>query len=316
MTAILNITAPIFLIIFVGYVTVRYGLIPQSALPGMSRFVLYLALPALIFSKLSMMPISELLDLQYIISYSVGCLGVIIAAILVNRFLLKSSLLFSGIKAVGSAQPNSAFIGLPVVMQFFDSPPAQAFAMVLMVENIIALPLALAFIESASAKEGSERKISLVMALSIGKRVILNPIILSVIIGVAFSLFGLRLPEFIQQGLSLMGNGSTPVALIIIGGSLVGVSIRSSLADIALVSGAKLLLHPLLVALMVIYVFPDMSLELKQAVILFAASPMFSTYPIIGGQYGYQSFCSSTLLVATVMGFLSISTVLSLVPLL
>ncbi|WP_290701073.1 AEC family transporter [Amphritea sp.] len=312
MIAIINITAPIFLIILFGFIAVRSTLIPKSALSGMSKFVLFMALPALIFSKISEMPISELVDMQYILSYSAGCLGVLVLGILANRFVLQSTSIFAGIKGLGSALPNSAFIGLPVMLQFFQSPPAQAFAMVILVENIILFPVALAFIEFASAKEGEHKKISLGMVSSIGKKVMLNPIIQSVICGVVFSLSGLALPEFAEQGLVLLGAGSAPVALIIIGGSLVGVSIRSSLADIAIVSGFKLLLHPLIVGLMVVFVFPGMATEMKQAAVLFAASPMLSIYPIIGGQYGYQTFCSGALLVATILSFFSVSVVLSL----
>lgn len=316
MSAIFNITAPIFLIIFTGFIVVRVGLISQGALPGMSKFVLFIALPSLIFSKLSIMPISELLDLDYIISYTTGSLGVLICGILVSRYLLKSSATFSAVKGLGCVIPNSAFIGLPVMLQFFDSVPTQAFAMVMLVENIILFPVAIALIESASAKELSGRSLSFGMMLSIGKRVLKNPIIQSVIYAVTFSLFGWRLPEFAEQGLSLLGAGSAPVALIIIGGALVGVSIRSNITGIAVVSGFKLLIHPLIVGLMVVFVFPSMATEMKQAVVLFAASPMLSVYPIIGGQYGYQAFCSGTLLVGTILSFFSVSAILAILPML
>jgi len=52
--------------------------------------------------------------------------------------------------------------------------------------------------------------------------------------------------------------------------------------------------------------------DLKVAVIIFASVPMFSIYPIIGGEYGEQSFCASTLLITTVLSFFHIECIAAL----
>lgn len=311
MNLILNTTAPIFLLIFIGYTATRAGIIPKNALPGMSKFVLYLSLPALIFSKLSVMPISNIINFEYMSAYAVGCLGALIGSLLFSLYVTKTPALLSCIKSLGSAQPNSAFIGLPVMLQFFTTPVTQAFAMVLLVENILIFPLGLAMIEMAN--QSSSKGLTLATFKPIAAKILKNPIIQGVFISVIFSVFNLRLPDFATTALAVLGSGATPLALIIIGGSLVGVSIRANVADIALVSGFKLVVAPILTALTVLLAFPDMQLPLKQAVILFAAIPMFSTYPIIGGQYNMQAFCSAALLVTTVLAFFSVSTVLFLI---
>jgi len=311
MNLILSTTAPIFLLIFIGHIATRGGIIPQSALPGMSKFVLFLALPALIFSKLSSMPISTIINLEFMGVYAIGCFGALILSLLFSLYISKTPALLSSIKSLGSAQPNSAFIGLPVMLQFFETPVTQAFAMVLLVENILLFPLGLAMIEMANQR--SSAATSLAMLKPIVSKVAKNPIILGVFCSVIFSVFNLQLPDFANQSLNLLGAGATPLALIIIGGSLVGVSVRANIPDIALVSICKLIIAPSITALTVILAFPDMQLQLKQAVILFAAIPMFSTFPIIGGQYGYQGFCSAALLATTVLAFFSVSTVLYLI---
>ncbi|MEH6648673.1 MAG: hypothetical protein V7707_01465 [Motiliproteus sp.] len=72
----------------------------------------------------------------------------------------------------------------------------------------------------------------------------------------------------------------------------------------------KLVLHPLFVALAFSLV-PGVDPILKVTAILFAAMPVLSVYPVFGGIYGQQTFCSSVLLVATVAAFFSISLSLS-----
>ena len=284
MHLILSITAPIFLLIFIGYIATRTGLITPSALAGMSKFVLYLSLPALIFSKLSVVPISAIINLQYMGAYAAGCLGAFFCALLISHYFTKTPALLSCVKSLGSAQPNSAFIGLPVMLQFFTNPITQTFAMVLLVENILIFPLGLAMIEMANQR--SSQGFSLAILRPVATKILKNPIIQAVILSVLFSVLNLEIPDFAGHALTLLGAGATPLALIIIGGSLVGVSIRAYFSDIALVAICKLIVAPLLTALVVVLAVPDMDLQLKQAVILFAAIPMFSTYPIIGGLYG------------------------------
>ncbi|EXJ10136.1 MULTISPECIES: AEC family transporter [Nitrincola] len=304
MQAVLNITAPIFFIIFLGYISVRYRLIPKEMLLGLSRFVLYVALPALIFIKVSSMPIDQLFYPAYLIIYGVGSICALFTGVLISRYLFKDSLGVSGVRGMGSALSNSSFIGFPILLQFFDHAPTQAFAMTVMIENILILPIALIFVEYAFGR--SEHGSIKAQWLGILKRVSTNPIIISVFAGVLFSVLGLSLPAFMDVGLNLLASGAAAAALIVIGGSLVGVSIKGSYSRIGSVSLAKLVIHPLWV-LVFIQFFPTMPNDLKMAAILFAAMPMFSIYPILGGEYGQREFCASTLLVTTLFSFISVS---------
>ncbi|MFC6670482.1 hypothetical protein [Marinobacterium aestuariivivens] len=71
-------------------------------------------------------------------------------------------------------------------------------------------------------------------------------------------------------------------------------------------------MHPLLVSLMILLI-PGLEPQLKAAAVLMASMPMMSIYPIIGGNYGYRSICSSMLLATTLLSFVTISVTLGLV---
>ncbi|ETI59283.1 AEC family transporter [Marinomonas profundimaris] len=306
MEAVINITAPIFFLILVGFLCVRYSFIPQAALPGLSRFVLYLALPSLIFMKLSNMELQEVLHFDYLAVYAVSGLVTFFTIVLFSWKLLGNGLVKAGVRGVGASMSNSAFIGFPVLLQFFDYPLTQAFVMALMVENIILLPVCLIFIETMLGKSESNGKNLFLIVL---KRISTNPMLIALAAGLLFSLLDWRLPSFAGKGLDLLAASAASTALIVIGGSLVGVSIKGHLAPIFLVAVGKLVVFPVM-AMSLLLLTPTMPNELKIAVVIFAAMPMFSSYPIICGEYGERSFCASTLLITTVLSFFTLSVLL------
>lgn len=306
METIISTIAPIFFLILIGFLSVRFSFVPQEIIPSLSRFVLYLALPALIFIKLSNMALHEVLQFDYIAVYAAGGLGTFLITVLLSWRLLKSDLVDAGVRGVGATMSNSAFIGFPIVLQFFDHSLTQAFVMSLMVENIILFPLCLIFIETMLGKSESHDKNLFRVVL---KRISTNPLLITLAAGLLFSLFELSLPSFMSKGFDLLAAGASSAALIVIGGSLVGVTIKGQWAPILLVAFGKLVLFPVIVALCLILT-PNMSDELKTAVVIFASVSMFSSYPIVCGEYGARSFCASTLLITTVLSFFSLSVLL------
>lgn len=74
MLAILTITLPIFLLISTGYIARWSGVIQREQMQGVTIFVLYCALPALIIRALTQHPLEEIFKLNYLIAYGIGSL--------------------------------------------------------------------------------------------------------------------------------------------------------------------------------------------------------------------------------------------------
>lgn len=306
MFAVLPIISPIFIVIAIGFVAVKTELLPKSAVPGMGRFVLYFCLPALIFSTLAHTPIRQVLDPLYLLAYGGGSLlafGLIFAA---SR-LFGSQTSAATLNALGGAICNSAFIGYPVLLQVFGTLPAAAFTMTLLIENLLIMPLTLMILElnRAIAAGGSTRQV----LISFGRRLFSQPILLGILAGLLFSLAGWTLPGVIERSLEFLAHAAAGVALFVIGGSLVGAQIQGDRRAIALITLAKLILHPALVAL-VVWWLPPFDPQLQTIAILAAAMPMLSIYPVLAGHYLEPSRYAATLVVATLGSFLSLSVVL------
>lgn len=84
MADILAITGPIFLLIGLGYASVRAGLYPKASLPALGGFVITFCIPALLLRSLSQRRWAEVANLDYLAAYALGSLAVLAALRLVG----------------------------------------------------------------------------------------------------------------------------------------------------------------------------------------------------------------------------------------
>ncbi len=107
----------------------------------------------------------------------------------------------------------------------------------------------------------------------------------------------------------MLAMSSGPVALFVIGAGLVGLKIRGMRVDMARIVTGKLILHPLIVFSLV-WLMPPMEPVLQIAAVSFACSPMLSIYAVFGQRYGHEGLCAASLMIATSLSFITISTAL------
>lgn len=310
MLNILTITLPIFLIIGVGFIAVRQGFFKKADTMVMGKFVMNIALPPLLFRAISQRSIDEVINGSYLLAYGFGSLLVFALAFILAFIFSGRKLEVSALRGMGSAMSNTAFVGFPVLLQFLGPVAGLAMAMTLMVENILMFPLVLFFAEagiSASKHQGGAR-IHMLVTTVLG-RVVKNPLIIAIALGALFSAFGWSLPPFLDRGLELLANASAAVALFVIGGALVGLSLAGMKKHVGFVLVGKLVLHPLAVFFL-LTLLPPMDRNLTIAAVVLASAPMLSIYPVIGQKYGEEGFCAASLLATTVASFITISAVL------
>lgn len=302
MLAILAIIAPIFLLIGLGYLAVRSGAFPADRLPALGLLVARFALPALILNSLSSRAPGEMLNGHYLAAYAAGSLAMLLLGTGWAMLARQQSLPRAALYGLGMSCSNSAFVGYPIVHQLLGPVATLALALTMVVENLLLLPLGIAL----SQADGNGRD-SFWRAFGrslLGLRS--NPIILAIVAGVLLALLDLQLPAVLAKPVAMLGAASAPVALFLIGGSLVALPLRSMLRDVCMVAGSKLLLHPLLVAAALL-LFAPVEPRLAMAGVLLAAMPMLSIFPIFGQRHDMQGFCAATLLLATMSSFITIS---------
>lgn len=304
MLQILAITAPIFILIGLGFLSARFGLVTQVQAQGMGRFVITFALPALVVHALLQRPLGEVLDLGYLLAYGLGSQLVFWGGLLFTRLVRGEPLSASAITALGMSVSNSGFIGYPIVALVVGPTAGVALALNMLVENLLMIPLALALGLAEMGQQGGSRLRDALRDTFL--RLLRNPVIIGISVGLLLALLEVRLPAVPARVVDMLASASAPVALFVIGASLLGLRAGGLLADVAQLSLGKLVLHPLVV-LLCFQLLPPTDPMLKVAGVLFASAPMMSIYPILGQRFGQEGRCAAALVACTVLAFGSIS---------
>ncbi|MDT4833990.1 2a69: auxin efflux carrier [compost metagenome] len=302
MLPILGITGPIFILIGIGYLSARGRLVSPEQVLGMGKFVITFALPALVIRALLEKPLDQVFDATYLLAYGIGSQLAFWGGFLFALLVRKDDLSGSALSGLGMSVSNSGFIGYPIVAMVLGPPAAVALALGMLVENLLMIPLALAIAELGRQNGGGLRAALLDTFL----RLLRNPVIIAISIGLALALLEVRLPSVPAKVVEMLAMASAPVALFVIGASLNGLRAGGLVKDVAQLSIGKLLLHPLAV-LLCFKLLPPVDPVLRVAGVLFACSPMMSIYPILGQRFGLEGRCAAALVVCTVLAFVTIS---------
>jgi hypothetical protein len=306
MLSVFALTLPIYLIIALGYGVARSGYVALADMRAIGRVVLRVAMPALIFLALARAPLHETLRRDFIAGYALGSLVVFGAGFALARGPLRRTMPLAALEALGMSCSNSAYLGMPVAAILVGDVALQAFAMAMLVENILVIPLAVTL---AEATGGGGRLVALRRTLA---GMAQNPLLIAVLAGAAASLTGLPLPAALLQVLGMLAPVAAPVALLVIGAAVsdlppAGVG---GLAVARVVLG-KLVLHPLAV-LAGLYLLGPPPGPLLTSGVLIASVPMLSIYALFGLRWGNETMAAAALIAATVISFFTVSGLLLL----
>lgn len=301
MADVLGSTAPIFLLIALGYAAVRGGQFPAAGLPTLATFVIRFALPALVFKALAQRDFAEVLNARYLLAYTLGSLLPLAVGLAWSRWGRGENLERAAFAGMGMACSNTAFVGFPVAQQVLGAEAGIGLALCMMVENLLMIPLCLALADSGSAAH--ERFGSAFRRALAGLPK--NPLILAITAGFFCAMARVHLPVPLTRSIDLLAGASAAGALFFIGGTLVGLSMRSMAGEVLPVALGKLLLHPLAVA-GALWLLGPVSTPLMAVALLMAGAPMLSIYPVFAQKHGLQGLCSARMVGTTLASFASI----------
>lgn len=307
MLSVLTISGVIFALIAVGYLSVVRGLFAGPELKTLGKYVLNFGLPALIFRAISERDLGEVVNLSYMAAYLAAFLIVFYGGYHLSKRGFGLSRIESTFQGMGMACSNSGFVGYPIVLMALPSIAATALALNMVIENMIMIPLVLIMAERAN---GGGR-IGLKLAREIFFKVIRNPLIIALGLGVIVSLSGVTLPEVLSRPVNLVASSSAAVSLIVIGGTLAGLPIGALNLKIWAVVVGKLIAMP--AAMMACLAglaavgFGAGDPVLETAGILIAATPAMAIYPILAQSYGEEKNAALAMFAMTVLSFFTLS---------
>ena len=211
---ILSTIFPIFILMAIGWVARKNGFIPPEFLSPGNRITYYLAIPALIFRAISKGSFTHQFNVTvlFITLGSASTAYFIAWAVCLYR-RTSGSRTGSFIQSAGHG--NLGYIGLPVSFYFLgDSGLIQTsiiagFLMIL--QNVFSV-----FFLQIHAAKGE----AILNFRDLARRIVGNPVIVSAMSGILFSVLELPVPQVFQRTLDMLGGLAPPMALLLIGASL------------------------------------------------------------------------------------------------
>ena len=250
MTPILAVTAPFFAIVLAGYLAARRHVLPESAIPGLNAFVLYFALPAMLFRFGAGMPVLELLNPAVLLVYLPVQLLVVFFTIAISRNR-RVGLKDASFGALVAAFPNTGFMGVPLLAALLGPAAAGPIITCMLADLFVTSSLCIALAQMSHGGGADDQRAARAAALRALKGALSNPLPWSIAAGALCSGLGIRLAGPVEAVVKMFADAASPVALFTIGAVLWRAGqhahTRTPLADVLPVALIKLFVHPLLV---------------------------------------------------------------------
>ena len=116
MLGVLEIVAPIFAILLLGYVAARQDWFPESAGRGLVRFVFFFAIPALLFRSLAVLDLPPRIEWGFLLSFYVGSLAMVAAGLGAARLIFRRRPADQAIFGMAAGFSNTVLVGIPVLL--------------------------------------------------------------------------------------------------------------------------------------------------------------------------------------------------------
>ncbi|MFZ5556144.1 MAG: AEC family transporter [Pseudomonadota bacterium] len=290
MDTLLSLTAPVFIVIGLGWAGAKWAIVPIEAARALNAYVFTFAMPALIVRTLGRQPADSLVEPRFFAAWFVVGLSLFGIGALITRIAFKDTA--GGLAVAGQAASvgNIGFLGVPLVLEAFGPEAAGPLALALTVDLIVLIPLSILILEAQ--REDRRGLGGATLAL---KGAILNPFLLSIIAGLGLALMGVQLPGPADRTMAFLGAAAGPTALFALGLSLAGRRAEGDLGPSLTLVALKLLVHPaaLMLAMAALGVDPG-----PAAVGLVLASlPVAGNVFVIAERYGTRARRASTAVV-------------------
>jgi malonate transporter len=248
--SVLLATFPFFALVLAGYLAARRRMLPLDAIGGLNTFVLFFALPCMLYRFGASTPIAQLLD--------PAALGLwLLCALLMVAGTVKSSMNErirwndASFGALVAAFPNTGFMGVPLLVALLGAQAAGPAILTILIDLVVTSSLCIAL----SRLDGADEHGAGIAARQALKGMALNPMPWAILLGGLSSAMGWVPVKPVMDTLGLLADAASPVALFTIGAVLARSQYRAAAEergpmparDFLPVAAIKLFVHPALV---------------------------------------------------------------------
>lgn len=295
MQQILSVTFPFFALVLLGHAVARLRLIRPDAAAGLNSFVLFFALPCMLYRFAATTPIVRLLDPGVCVTYLL-CAALMVGITIATTRRGATGWNDASFGALVAAFPNSGFMGVPLLVALLGAAAAGPTIVALAIDMVFTSSLCIAL----SRLDGAARHGLRSAAWQALKGMAGNPLPWAILLGCLSAATGIEPPAPARDAITMLANAASPVALFTLGAMLArpGPGPARAPADLASPGRRrpavpqmvvyKLVMHPLLV-LAVGRLASTLGLPLDDfsltVLVLAAALPSASNVPIMAERF-------------------------------
>lgn len=305
MSSVVHVVLPIFALILLGFLGRRTGRLGETAASELNLFVVWLCLPALLFQATAKATLQQIWHPGFVAVVTLGTMGVF-AATLLYRLRAPRHLVDASIDGLGAAYANTGYIGIPLCLLVFGHDGLEAALIASLIVVCVLFAVAVVCIEVGLQAEKTLHHAVGKVALALLR----NPLVVSPLLGVLWAAGGTPVPEPLGKLLQLLGDATTPCALVSLGAFLAQKQAGEGRRAAAGLVSIKLLVHPLITWWLAFHVF-KLPQPWAEAALLLSALPTGTGPYMLAELYRREaSVVSHTILLSTLGSLATLSAML------
>lgn len=300
--AVFEAVFPVFALIFAGWWVCRVGILERHATQVLNQFVIYMALPALLFVSMARTPIDQLAQPGFMAAFMLGIAGAAASYWFLSR-RTPIDTLDRIINSMSAGYGNAGFMGIPLMLIVFG-PDALAPSIICAVMTVtVQFGITIIGIE---IKLAQGKKLGPALR-KVTQSILKNPLLISPLVGIVWSGLGGYQPVAVFRFLDLLGAAATPCALVAIGLFLAQTPKQNRNTDVIHISVIKLVVNPVIVAFFALFIF-DMPSIWAWVAILTSALPLGTGPFMLANLYQRSATASAqAILLTTILSTLTLS---------
>lgn len=311
MLEIILLIAPVFGLIGFGFLAAKGRILEEGAARTLAMFGYKVAMPALLFRAMANVGAVPISPLWLVLTYVTGSAIAWAAATIATRVLLRRPAEDAPAFAMGACFSNGVMLGFPVILLALGPEAATPMAFLATCETVLLWVAGTLHMGLVSrGRNGGGSGLSSLGGVLLD--VAMNPLVISLGAGLAWSASGLALPPAASRLVDLLAGAAIPVTLFGLGMSLAAYRFRGQTTSVVVLCALKLALYPALAFWLATEVFQLPRLW-AGALVIYVAMPVGANAFIFAARYDQAvASISAAVAVSTILSVVTVTVVLAL----
>ncbi len=192
---IADLILPVFAVIISGWIVGYTGYLSRTLSDALIHFAYNIAMPALLIVTIAQEPSRSMINWRFLVAFGGGSLLCFILVLGMMSIHLSRSLASRTMQGMAASMTNTGFVALPILQAIYRPRAVLPAAIATVFVAVVMFPTTVILLELDQRDARGSRTAPIATV----KHVVLNPMVISTLIGMLWSVLGLRMPGPIRD---------------------------------------------------------------------------------------------------------------------